>query len=53
VADARAFTTRDYRLFDIRHAVLPTKLPLHCFYEELVDTQHQPPEVRRASASAR
>jgi hopanoid C-3 methylase HpnR len=32
-------TTRDYRLFDIQHAVLPTKLPLHRFYEELVKTQ--------------
>jgi hopanoid C-3 methylase HpnR len=39
VADARAFTTRDYRLFDIQHAVLPTKLPLRRFYEELVQTQ--------------
>ncbi len=32
--------TRDYRLFDIQHAVLPTKLPLGEFYEELVKTQH-------------
>ncbi|HEX2323033.1 MAG TPA: hopanoid C-3 methylase HpnR [Streptosporangiaceae bacterium] len=32
-------TTRDYRLFDIQHAVLPTKLPLRDFYEELVKTQ--------------
>jgi magnesium-protoporphyrin IX monomethyl ester (oxidative) cyclase len=32
-------TTRDYRLFDIQHAVLPTKLPLRAFYEELVKTQ--------------
>jgi hopanoid C-3 methylase len=40
ITDARAFTTRDYRLFDIQHAVLPTtKLPLHRFYEELVKTQ--------------
>jgi hopanoid C-3 methylase HpnR len=31
--------TRDYRLFDIQHAVLPTKLPLPRFYEELVKTQ--------------
>ncbi|MDJ0683011.1 MAG: hypothetical protein QNJ18_24505, partial [Xenococcaceae cyanobacterium MO_167.B52] len=30
---------RDYRLFDIQHAVLPTKLPLAEFYEELVKTQ--------------
>jgi hopanoid C-3 methylase HpnR len=39
LTDAREFTTRDYRLFDIQHAVLPTKLPLHRFYEELVRTQ--------------
>jgi hopanoid C-3 methylase len=31
--------TRDYRLFDIQHAVLPTRLPLAEFYEELVKTQ--------------
>lgn len=35
----RALTTRDYRLFDIQHAVLPTRLPLHRFYTELVKTQ--------------
>lgn len=39
LTDARTFTTRDYRLFDIQHAVLPTKLPLAKFYEELVKTQ--------------
>ncbi len=32
-------TTRDYRLFDIQHAVLPTRLPLEEFYFELVRTQ--------------
>lgn len=32
-------TTRDYRLFDVQHAVLPTRLPLERFYEELVRTQ--------------
>jgi hopanoid C-3 methylase len=37
--EARKLTTRDYRLFDIQHAVLPTKLPLKEFYEELVATQ--------------
>jgi len=37
--EARKLTTRDYRLFDIQHAVLPTKLPLHEFYAELVKTQ--------------
>jgi hopanoid C-3 methylase len=31
--------SRDYRLFDIQHAVLPTKLPLAEFYQELVSTQ--------------
>jgi hopanoid C-3 methylase HpnR len=31
--------TRDYRLFDIQHAVLPTTLPLPEFYAELVKTQ--------------
>jgi magnesium-protoporphyrin IX monomethyl ester (oxidative) cyclase len=36
---AARLTTRDYRLFDIQHAVLPTKLPLARFYEELVRTQ--------------
>jgi hopanoid C-3 methylase HpnR len=37
--ESRKFQTRDYRLFDIQHAVLPTKLPLPEFYEELVKTQ--------------
>jgi hopanoid C-3 methylase HpnR len=32
-------TTLDYRLFDIQHAVTPTRLPLAEFYEELVRTQ--------------
>jgi hopanoid C-3 methylase HpnR len=32
-------STRDYRLFDIQHAVLPTKMSLRKFYEELVKTQ--------------
>jgi hopanoid C-3 methylase len=31
--------SRDYRLYDIQHAVLPTKLSLPEFYEELVKTQ--------------
>ncbi len=39
VTEARKFTTRDYRLFDVQHAVLPTKLPLDQFYRELVRTQ--------------
>jgi hopanoid C-3 methylase HpnR len=37
--DARGFTTRNYRLFDVQHAVLPTKLELEKFYEELIKTQ--------------
>lgn len=37
--DSRKLTSRDYRLFDIQHAVLPTKLPLPEFYEQLVKTQ--------------
>ncbi len=37
--ESRRFTTRDYRLFDIQHAVLPTRLPLPEFYDELVKTQ--------------
>ncbi|HET6879123.1 MAG TPA: hopanoid C-3 methylase HpnR [Pirellulales bacterium] len=37
--EASRLTTRDYRLFDVQHAVLPTRLPLNRFYEELVRTQ--------------
>jgi hopanoid C-3 methylase HpnR len=37
--EARQLQSRDYRLFDIQHAVLPTTLPLREFYEELVKTQ--------------
>lgn len=37
--ESRKLTTRDYRLFDIQHAVLPTRLPLPEFYAELVKTQ--------------
>ncbi len=39
VTESRRLTTRDYRLFDIQHAVLPTRLPLADFYDELVTTQ--------------
>ncbi|MHB8542612.1 MAG: hopanoid C-3 methylase HpnR [Leptospirales bacterium] len=39
VTEARKLQTRDYRLFDIQHAVLPTTLPLPEFYGELVKTQ--------------
>jgi hopanoid C-3 methylase len=37
--DKRRLTTHDYRLFDVQHAVLPTRLPLERFYELLVQTQ--------------
>ncbi len=37
--DRRRLTTDDYRLFDIQHAVTPTKLPLREFYAQLVETQ--------------
>jgi magnesium-protoporphyrin IX monomethyl ester (oxidative) cyclase len=39
LTDSRRLTTLDYRLFDVQHAVLPTRLPLLRFYEELVKTQ--------------
>ncbi len=37
--ESRKLTSLDYRLFDIQHAVLPTRLPLREFYQELVKTQ--------------
>jgi hopanoid C-3 methylase HpnR len=39
LTESRRLTSRDYRLFDIQHAVLPTRLPLDEFYAELVRTQ--------------
>uniref|UniRef100_A0A8J4M6M4 Hopanoid C-3 methylase HpnR n=1 Tax=Acidicaldus sp. TaxID=1872105 RepID=A0A8J4M6M4_9PROT len=39
ITEQRRLTSRDYRLFDIQHCVLPTKLPLAEFYRELVETQ--------------
>jgi hopanoid C-3 methylase len=39
LTESRRLATRDYRLFDVQHAVLPTRLPLHRFYTELVKTQ--------------
>jgi hopanoid C-3 methylase HpnR len=39
LTESRALTTHDYRLFDVQHAVLPTRMPLDRFYEELVQTQ--------------
>jgi hopanoid C-3 methylase HpnR len=38
--ESRKLTTLDYRLFDIQHAVLPTRMGLKRFYEELVRTQN-------------
>ena len=37
--EQRKLATLDYRLFDIQHAVVPTRLPLKRFYEKLVETQ--------------
>lgn len=37
--DDRPLRSLDYRLYDIQHAVLPTRLPLEEFYAELVKTQ--------------
>ena len=37
--ESRRLATLDYRLFDVQHAVLPTRLPLRSFYQELVKTQ--------------
>jgi hopanoid C-3 methylase HpnR len=39
LTEDRALTSRDYRLYDIAHAVMPTRLPLAEFYQELVTTQ--------------
>ncbi|HTZ92179.1 MAG TPA: hopanoid C-3 methylase HpnR [Streptosporangiaceae bacterium] len=39
LTESRRLTTLDYRLFDVQHAVLPTRLPLDLFYSELVRTQ--------------
>ncbi|MBI4423793.1 MAG: hopanoid C-3 methylase HpnR [Elusimicrobia bacterium] len=39
LTDRRELATRDYRLFDVQHAVTRTRLPLERFYEELVRTQ--------------
>jgi hopanoid C-3 methylase HpnR len=37
--ESHRLTSRDYRLFDVAHAVLPTRMPLDKFYAELVKTQ--------------
>ncbi|NBM17294.1 hopanoid C-3 methylase HpnR [Streptomyces sp. GC420] len=55
--ESRRLTTRDYRLFDIQHAVVPTTLPLDRFYRELVRTQavinHKHLGLRTAFGAAR
>jgi hopanoid C-3 methylase len=38
ITEERRVQTRDYRLFDVQHAVLPTKLPLPVYYGELLRT---------------
>jgi hopanoid C-3 methylase len=37
--ESRKLSSVDYRLYDIQHAVMETKLPLRQFYAELVKTQ--------------
>jgi magnesium-protoporphyrin IX monomethyl ester (oxidative) cyclase len=39
ITESRKLTSLDYRLFDIQHAVLPTRLPLAEFYRQVVETQ--------------
>ena len=39
LTEPRELTSHDYRLYDVQHAVLPTRLPLHEFYRQLVQTQ--------------
>jgi hopanoid C-3 methylase HpnR len=39
LTEGKKVASRDYRLYDIQHAVLPTRLPLAEFYDELVTTQ--------------
>jgi magnesium-protoporphyrin IX monomethyl ester (oxidative) cyclase len=39
LTEPRQLTSHDYRLYDVQHAVLPTRLPLHEFYRQLVQTQ--------------
>jgi hopanoid C-3 methylase len=57
--ESRRLTSLDYRLFDVQHAVLPTRLPRRRFYEELVRTQNVlnrkhlgPAALRGAAATA-
>ena len=47
LTEPRRLTTHDYRLFDIQHAVLPTRLPLAEFYQELVVPSKSEPQAPR------
>jgi hopanoid C-3 methylase len=49
ISEGGRVVSRDYRLYDIQHAVLPTKLPLAEFYEELVAI-HRDADARRRGA---
>jgi radical SAM superfamily enzyme YgiQ (UPF0313 family) len=49
LTESRRLTTLDYRLFDVQHAVLPTRLPLHQFYAELVKPRPSWPASTSAS----
>jgi magnesium-protoporphyrin IX monomethyl ester (oxidative) cyclase len=39
LTESRTLSSLDYRLFDVQHAVMPTRLSLERFYTELVQTQ--------------
>lgn len=39
LTERRDLATLDYRLFDVQHAVMPTRLPIAHFYRELLHTQ--------------
>lgn len=39
ITEHHRLNTRDYRLFDIQHVVMPTRMPLEKFYQELLTTQ--------------
>ena len=39
MTESRQLSTGNYRLFDVQHAILPTKVPLKEFYTQVVQTQ--------------
>ena len=50
--ERRRVATRDYRLYDIQHAVLPTRLPLAEFYRRAGNHPARPlPQASRLAAS--